>query len=174
MIVRIWNTARTQAEIMSTINSETTARTGLLARWGLNEGSGTTVASSIGAFPGTLTNGTGWTSGAPFNITPPTVPTAPTGLLASATTGLTINLGWTDTSSNESSFKIERSPNGTTGWTQVGTAAAGAVVYSDGGLNPVSAVLLSVRLRKQRWRLRAQQYIVRDDAAGERQQRARL
>jgi uncharacterized repeat protein (TIGR01451 family) len=80
---RIWNVAHTQSEIRATINSEITSGTGLLARWGINEGSGTTIASSVGTFPGTLTNGPVWTAGAPFNlvidITPPA---APTGLVA--------------------------------------------------------------------------------------------
>ncbi len=71
---RIWNYARTQAEIFSTINSEITASTtGLVGRWELNEGSGTTVNASAG----TTVNGTiigsgySWIAPAPFNITPP-------------------------------------------------------------------------------------------------------
>ena len=55
--VRIWSVARTQAEIISTINSELTSGTNLVARWGANEGIGTAIASSVGTFPGTLTNG---------------------------------------------------------------------------------------------------------------------
>ena len=42
---RIWNVARTQTEILSTINQQITSGTGLLARWGMNEGAGTTIAS---------------------------------------------------------------------------------------------------------------------------------
>ena len=82
--VRIWNYSRTQTEIRSTINTELTSGTGLAARWGMNEGSGTTVASSVGTFIGTLTNGPVWvTPGTPFNITFDTdAPAAPTGLTA--------------------------------------------------------------------------------------------
>ena len=70
--VRIWNVARTQTEIISTINSELTSGTGLIARWGMNEGAGTTIADSTApAVDGTLTNGPVWVAGAPFNITPP-------------------------------------------------------------------------------------------------------
>jgi hypothetical protein len=70
---RIWNYERTEAQLRSTINTQiTTSQSGLLARWGLNEGSGTTVNGSAGtAFTGTIT-GTGWnwiTPGSPFNIT---------------------------------------------------------------------------------------------------------
>jgi len=77
--VRIWNVARTQSEIISTINSELTGGTGLIGRWGLNEGSGTAISDSTDpAVNGTLTNGPGWvTPGAPFNIlinNPPNTP----------------------------------------------------------------------------------------------------
>ena len=47
--VRIWNYARTQAEIQGTINSQlSTPQAGLVARWGLNEGSGTFVNEAGG------------------------------------------------------------------------------------------------------------------------------
>ena len=74
----MWNYARTQTEIKATINSELTGSgTGLVARWGLDDGSGTTVADSIAtAANGTIT-GTGyaWTAGAPFNadVTAPVI-----------------------------------------------------------------------------------------------------
>ena len=38
---------------------------------------------------------------------------------------------WTDNSSNEDGFIIERSPDGTNNWTQVGTPAANATSFSD-------------------------------------------
>jgi len=43
---RIWNYARTQAEIAGTINQQITSGAGLVRRWGLNEGSGTLVGSN--------------------------------------------------------------------------------------------------------------------------------
>ena len=49
--VRIWNYARTQSEIQATMNQEVFV--GPIGRWGLNEASGTTVASSARAIPGT-------------------------------------------------------------------------------------------------------------------------
>ena len=73
---RIWNTARTIGEIQSTMNSEVPSSAGLVARWSLSEGSGTTVASSAGTtVNGTLTNGPIWTSviGDLTNDVPPTV-----------------------------------------------------------------------------------------------------
>ena len=69
--VHIWNYARTQAEIRSTINSQiTSAQTGLVARWALNDG-GTTVAGSAGTTVNGTVTGSGYfwvTPGAPFNV----------------------------------------------------------------------------------------------------------
>ena len=44
---------------------------------------------------------------------------------------LRIDLTWTDNSNNETGFIVERSPNGTDTWTQVGTPAANAISFSD-------------------------------------------
>ena len=68
--VRVWNTAHTMSQIRDTLNQEVTSATGLVARWGLNEGTGTTVDDSVGAtdsvtFAGTPT----WSNGYPFNPT---------------------------------------------------------------------------------------------------------
>ena len=45
-----------------------------------------------------------------------------------------INLAWTDNSSNEDAFKVERSANGTSGWAPVASLVAGAVSWQDTGL----------------------------------------
>ena len=65
---RIWNAALTQGQILANINKPVTSGAGLLARWGMDEGTGTTIASSAGTFPGTLTNGPIWVPGAPFDL----------------------------------------------------------------------------------------------------------
>jgi len=69
--VRIWNYARTLEEIQATINDQIElAQTGLVARWALDEGIGTSVHGSAG----TTANGSivganwGWSDGAPFDI----------------------------------------------------------------------------------------------------------
>jgi len=50
-----------------------------------------------------------------------------------------INLTWVDVN-NESSYLLETSPNGSTGWTQIGgTIAANSTSYSHTGLNAVTA-----------------------------------
>jgi hypothetical protein len=59
--VRIWNYARTQQEIQDNMNLQITSGTGLVGRWGLNEGTGTIAGNSIpGGVNGTLTNGPVW------------------------------------------------------------------------------------------------------------------
>ena len=68
---RVWNSARTQAEIRSTINSQLAApQAGLVARWGLNEGSGTVVSDTSGNLvTGTVTSSNyQWAPGASFNL----------------------------------------------------------------------------------------------------------
>jgi regulation of enolase protein 1 (concanavalin A-like superfamily) len=58
------------------------------------------------------------------------VPSAPSGLTATAASSNQINLAWVDTSSTETGFNVYRSTDGTT-FTKVGSAAAGATSYSD-------------------------------------------
>lgn len=82
---RVWNVARTAVQINANRNAEiTSATTGLLARYGLNEGSGTSANNSVGtagAPVGTLTNSPMWVDGAPFsaNVAPTVSLTAPAG-----------------------------------------------------------------------------------------------
>ena len=62
--VRIWNYSRSAAEIAANKNAEIASATGLLGRWGLNEGGGTAAAdSSGGGSAGTLVNGPLWVAG---------------------------------------------------------------------------------------------------------------
>jgi fibronectin type 3 domain-containing protein/regulation of enolase protein 1 (concanavalin A-like superfamily) len=78
--------------------------------------------------------------------TGPTVPSVPGNLTATAASSSQINLSWIDTSSNETGFKIERSLNGTTGWTLMGTVAANINSYSDSnGLAPSTQYFYRVR-----------------------------
>jgi len=66
--VRIWNYARSQAEIQSAVNIEIPNASGLVAHWGMVEGLGNTLTSSAsGAIVGNLVNGPVWSAGAPFN-----------------------------------------------------------------------------------------------------------
>ena len=77
---RVWDHARTVTEINDDKDNELTSGSGLVARWGLDDGSGTNVADSIDTVPnpkadGTITgSGTSWVPGfvppAPPNVAP--------------------------------------------------------------------------------------------------------
>ncbi len=66
-------------------------------------------------------------------VTTPAFPSQPASVTATATAEGTITLTWADTT-NETGYRLERSLNGTTGWSQVGTPAANATSFSDTGL----------------------------------------
>ena len=79
-------------------------------------------------------------------ITGPTLPPqAPSDLVADASSSSQINLTWTDNSPHEALFKIERSLNGSTGWTQIGVVCANVTSYSDTGLSPGTHYYYRVR-----------------------------
>jgi hypothetical protein len=76
---------------------------------------------------------------------PPVLPDAPTNLVATMAATNRINLTWADASSNESGFKIERSPNGVNGWTQIVTVNTGVTTYASTGLACGKAYFYRVR-----------------------------
>ncbi len=63
------------------------------------------------------------------------IPNVPTGLTATAISSSQINLAWTDNSSNEATFRIERSTDGTN-FVEITTTAPGATSFQNTGLNP--------------------------------------
>jgi len=72
-------------------------------------------------------------------VEPGDPPSAPTGLVATAISSAGIDLSWNDTSDNESSFKIERSPDGAPlAFTPHDTVNADVTSYSDTGLDPLT------------------------------------
>jgi len=64
-------------------------------------------------------------------VCPPSVPTS---LSATAVSASQINLSWTDNATDETAYRVERSPNGSTGWSEISNLAANSTAYSDGGL----------------------------------------
>ncbi len=57
-------------------------------------------------------------------------PAAPTNLAASAPSPSQVNLSWTG-SAGTLSYKVERSPDGSTGWSQLAVVPAGTTTFSD-------------------------------------------
>ncbi|HYO11048.1 MAG TPA: fibronectin type III domain-containing protein [Tepidisphaeraceae bacterium] len=78
---------------------------------------------------------------------PPTIPVAPSGLAAAAVSATQVALTWQDNSSNESGFRVERSLNGSSGWTEIGTAASagGSGSYTDSGRTAGTTYFYRVR-----------------------------
>lgn len=70
---------------------------------------------------------------------------APSGLVTTTSSLSQIDLSWTDNSTNEDGFKIERSPNGSTSWTEVGTSSANVATFSDTGLTAQTTYYYRVR-----------------------------
>ena len=60
---------------------------------------------------------------------------SPSALSASPVSSSQIDLSWTDNSTIEDGFKIERSLNGSSGWIEVGTNAANDNTFSNSGLS---------------------------------------
>lgn len=66
---------------------------------------------------------------------PPVVPSAPTGLTAVAPSPRQVRLAWTDASTNESGFRVQRCTGGScTAFATVASPAAGATTYTNTGL----------------------------------------
>jgi hypothetical protein len=68
---------------------------------------------------------------------PPTRPTAPTGLMASAVSTSQINLTWTNTAGNQTGVEVDRSSDGTN-FSPVRSLGATASSFSDTGLAPAT------------------------------------
>ena len=61
----------------------------------------------------------------------PWPPIAASNLMAGGLPQYKIGLWWDDNSNNEDGFKIERSPNGSSGWTEVALVGSNVVTYTD-------------------------------------------
>jgi len=113
--------------------------------------SGTTtqvvVLNSTTTVKARVKNSATWSAlaNATFTVSGPTVPAAPSGLTANAQSTTQIQLTWTDNSSNEDGFKVERSATGSSGWAQIATVGAGVATYTDGGLTASTKYYYRVR-----------------------------
>jgi hypothetical protein len=101
--------------------------------------SGSTYTYRVDAFntagPSPYTNESAVST--PGGVVPVTPPAAPSNLNSTAASSSQINLSWTDNSSNETGFNIERQ-NGAA-WTVVGNVPANTTSYSDGSLSAATA-----------------------------------
>jgi len=72
-------------------------------------------------------------------------PVAPTNLHATAVTAVEIDIAWTDQSSDEDGFKIERKTGAGGTWSQIATVAAGVTSYANSGLTEGTTYYYRVR-----------------------------
>ena len=85
--------------------------------------------STSGSYVGNLN----WFKIVNVSTTSSTVPAAPSGLAASASSSSAIGLTWTDNSTNETGYYVQRSSDGTN-FSQIASLGAGATSYSSTGL----------------------------------------
>jgi hypothetical protein len=95
-------------------------------------GSGLYTAPSSGTGTDTV-RATGGGLNGTAAVTVAATPNPPSNLVAAAGRRQ-VGLRWTDNSSNETGFKIQRSPNGSSSWTQIATVGANVTTYTDAGL----------------------------------------
>ena len=112
---RVWNSARSAADIAATANAAVTSASGLVGRWGFDETSGTTAADSSGSgLTATLVGSPQHVSapepgGTPTDPTDPTGPAAPTGVVATPGDSR-VALSWTaSTDSSVVGYDVYRS-----------------------------------------------------------------
>jgi hypothetical protein len=67
------------------------------------------------------------------------VPAAPSNLFATAISASEIDLSWTDNSSNETGFTIQRGPTTSGPWSQIATVGGNVTSYKNTGLNASTA-----------------------------------
>jgi len=70
---------------------------------------------------------------------------APSNLVATAVSSSQINLSWNDNSNNETGFKIERSLNGSSGWSEIFSTSVNITSYYDTDLSAVIEYYYRVR-----------------------------
>lgn len=75
----------------------------------------------------------------------PSLPAAPSNLNATAASSTQINLAWTDNSSNETGFEIERGTSDSGPWAPMGTVGANVTSASDPGRSPSTTTFYRVR-----------------------------
>lgn len=112
----------------------------------------TSAAENVAALPAQgLQNGLLATTAAAKSVTTfiiPAVegpPAAPSGLTVATQSQTQLNLSWVDNSTNETGFRIERSPNGTSNWQEIASVGANVTRYQNTGLNSDTRYFYRVR-----------------------------
>ncbi|MEJ8567951.1 M6 family metalloprotease domain-containing protein [Elongatibacter sediminis] len=105
-------------------------------------GAASTWYYRVQAFNATETSSWSNTASATTDDVPPA---APTNLQASAVSDSAIDLTWVDQAGNEDDYRLERSDDGSTGWSLLANLGANSTAYSDTGLNASEDYFYRVR-----------------------------
>ena len=143
--VRVWNVARSAAQIAASRDHTLISGAGLIARYGLDEGTGTSASSSVAGAPsGTLTNGPLWTAGAPITpVGPNQAPVFSTDITnQSHSEGAVISLDAdaTDADLDALTYSATNLPNGVTINASTGVISGTLSSSSSGSYNVVLTV----------------------------------
>ncbi len=76
-------------------------------------------------------------------------PNAPSNLIVTTISSTQLNLTWQDNSNDETTFLIERSPNGTSDWSEINTVLANSTNYADTDLNCSTKYYYRIRSYRQ-------------------------
>jgi plastocyanin len=126
--VRIWNTARSQAEIQASKDSPIGPTAGLMGAWHLDEGSGTTAADASGNnIAGALVGSPARVAGAP--ALGPSGGTGNYGIRLNGANSVLINTGGSGSGPNPSTYTIELWFNWNGGGTTTSTGSGGVTAY---------------------------------------------
>ena len=80
-----------------------------------------------------------------YNCLPPVPPATPTNLLATAVVTNRIHLTWSDASTNETAFQLQRATNAAGPWGVIATLSSNVTAYADSGLPAPAAFWYQVR-----------------------------
>lgn len=80
-----------------------------------------------------------------WSFTTVLLPVSPSSLLSNPLSATQIKLNWTDNSDGEDGFRIERSSNGSTGWTEIGTVTQNITTFNSTALSPSTIYYFRVR-----------------------------
>jgi fibronectin type 3 domain-containing protein len=146
-----------------TWNDASTNETGFRIERSLSSGTGYSLVTTTAANATSFTD-TGLSSGTKYyyrvnainaggqsdysnevNATTLSIPTVPNNLIATSTSATSINLTWTDASTNETGFQVERSTTSGTGFTLISTTSANAASFIDNGRQPSTTYYYRVR-----------------------------
>lgn len=104
------------------------------------------TARPISALSGKTVTGGTLDLAAAVGTLPPQPPSAPTNLVATAVSSSQVNLNWTDASTNEDGFKIERCAGaGCSNFAQIATVGANVTDYSNTGMAASTSYTYQVR-----------------------------